>query len=235
MKTCAIVLAAGQGKRMKADVAKQYLLLEGKPVLFYPLHAFEESRIDEIVLVVGRGEEEYCRREIVEKYGFQKVKAVVCGGAMRYHSVAEGIRACSPCDVVLVHDGARPFVTQEIIDRAVEGAIKWKACIVGMPVKDTIKLVSSDRYIESSPNRDLVWLVQTPQAFAYDLIAPAYEKLIDSEAEVIENGVNITDDAMVVAYFTGQKVKIVEGSYQNIKITTPEDLQIAEIFVQENL
>jgi len=231
MKTCAVVLAAGQGKRMNANVAKQYLLLKEKPVLFYSLSAFEKSEVDEIVLVVGAGEIDYCRREIVEQYRFQKVKAIVQGGAQRYHSVANGLKACGRCDVVLIHDGARPFVNDGIIQRAIDGAEKYQACIVGMPVKDTIKIASGDHYIESTPDRNYVWMIQTPQAFRYNLIAPAYEKLLEQEDVLRRKGVNITDDAMVAEYFTGQKIKIVEGSYQNIKITTPEDLKIAESFM----
>lgn len=232
MKSCVVVLAAGQGKRMNTKTAKQYLLLKEKPVLFYALSAFEQSEIDEIVLVVGADEIEYCRREIVEKYHFSKVKAIVQGGRERYHSVANGLRACGSCDIVLIHDGARPFVDQEMIGRAVSGAKKYGACIVGMPVKDTIKIVNDEGFIESTPNRRSVWMVQTPQAFLYDLIAPAYEKLLLEEKKLEQEGIQITDDAMVAERFTGQKVKIVEGSYRNMKITTPEDLQTAELFLE---
>ena len=233
MKICAVVLAAGQGKRMNAEVAKQYLLLKEKPVLFYSLYAFEQSQVDDIVLVVGEGEAEYCQREIVDKYQFSKVRAIVQGGKERYHSVAAGLKACEECDIVLIHDGARPFVNRQIIQNAVDGVRQYRACVVGMPVKDTIKIATTDGYIESTPNRSTVWMVQTPQAFFYDLIAPAYEKLLAQEDKLKEQGVNITDDAMVAEHFTGQKVKIVEGSYQNIKITTPEDLKTAEAFLDK--
>lgn len=233
MKTCAIVLAAGQGKRMNSKVAKQYLLIKDKPVLYYSLAAFEESSVDEIVLVTGAGEEEFCQKEIVEKYQFKKVRAIVVGGKERYHSVANGLDACVGSEIVLIHDGARPFLDQDIITRCIQSAEEVGACVAGMPVKDTIKIVSEDGFVESTPNRNYVWSVQTPQTFKYDLIAQAYKKLLQEEEVLKEKGINITDDAMVAEYFTGQKIRIVEGSYRNIKITTPEDLQVSEKFFEK--
>lgn len=233
-RTTAIVLAAGQGKRMQSKVHKQYLLLQGKPVLFYALQAFQESFIDDIVLVVGKDEEDYCRKEIVEKYGFTKVRAVVSGGKERYHSVAYGIRAISwQNDYIFIHDGARPFINEEILSRAYEQVKKSKACIVGMPVKDTVKIADTAGFVESTPNRANVWQIQTPQVFESQLIADAYERLLKEELQLLSEGVNITDDAMVVEYFMRLPVKLVEGSYRNIKITTPEDLEIAELFLRE--
>lgn len=231
MKICGIVLAAGQGKRMNTAVAKQYLLLRGKPVLYYSLAAFEKSDVDEIILVTGAGEETFCQREVVEKYQFKKVKAIVPGGKERYHSVANGLQACRECDLVLIHDGARPFLDQDIIRRCIQGAEAYGACVAGMPVKDTIKIASEDGFVAGTPNRSYVWMVQTPQTFRYPLIAPAYEKLLQEEKNLKAKGVNITDDAMVAEYFTGQKIRLVEGSYRNIKITTPEDLQVAENYL----
>ena len=234
MKICAVVLAAGQGKRMNSKVAKQYLLIQDKPVLYYSLAAFEESAVDEIILVTGAGEEEFCRNEIIEKYQFKKVKSIVTGGKERYHSVANGLKACTECKLVLIHDGARPFLNQETIKRCIQAAEEFGACVAGMPVKDTIKIASQDGFVASTPNRNYVWTVQTPQTFQYDLIAPAYKKLLEEEEALKEKGVNITDDAMVVEYFTGQKIRLVEGSYKNIKITTPEDLQVSEKFFEKN-
>lgn len=232
--TTAIVLAAGQGKRMNTKVHKQYLLIEDRPVLYYSLRAMEDSFIDDIVLVVGKGEEEYCRREILEKYHFTKVHAVIEGGKERYHSVALGLHAISwECDYVFIHDGARPFINEEILRRAYECVMQCKACIVGMPVKDTVKISDRNGYVESTPPRNRVWQVQTPQVFETALIIQAYDELIDREEELQEQHVTITDDAMVVEYFTQTQVKFVEGSYQNIKITTPEDLLIAEAFLQK--
>lgn len=227
MKTTAIVLAAGSGKRMNSKVHKQYLLLKGKPVLYYALKAFEDSQVEDIVLVVGAGEVEFCRKEIVDQYGFEKVRAIVEGGKERYHSVYEGLKAAGKTDYVLIHDGARPFVTQEIIERTIGAVCEYKACVVGMPVKDTIKIVDEDTFAKETPNRSDVWLVQTPQAFSYPLIFDAYTKLFTEEDSAI------TDDAMVIERMTDYKVKLIEGSYRNIKITTPEDLLVAEAYLVE--
>ena len=228
MKTTAIVLAAGSGKRMNSKVHKQYLLIKEKPVLYYSLKAFEESQIDEIILVVGSGEVEYCKKEIVEQYGFLKVCAVVEGGKERYHSVFEGLKAAGDTDYVLIHDGARPFLTQAIIERTINAVCQYQACVVGMPVKDTIKIIDEDNCAKETPNRSSVWIVQTPQAFSYPLIYDAYERMLKEEDTAI------TDDAMVVERMTDKKVKLIEGSYQNIKITTPEDLAIAEAYLSDN-
>lgn len=224
-KNVAIVLAAGQGKRMKSNVRKQYLLIKEKPVLYYTLRVFEGSPlISEIILVTGEGEIEYCRRQIVEKYGFQKVHKIIAGGKERYHSVYKGIQAISEADYVFIHDGARPFVDEEILERVCAAVKEYEACVVGMPVKDTIKIVDEGCFAIRTPDRRKVWQIQTPQAFEYHLIKNAYEKLMEEEPE------GVTDDAMVVETMTEHKVKLVEGSYRNLKITTPEDLDIAELF-----
>ena len=229
MKTVAVVLAAGSGSRMKSDVKKQYLDIGGKPLIYYSLKAFEESPVDDIVLVVSRGDFEFVRSEIVEKFGFDKVKAIVEGGLYRYHSVRLGLMAAEDdYDYAFIHDGARPFLTKDIILRALDGARNYGACVVGMPVKDTIKICDEDGFAVSTPNRDRTWMIQTPQTFSFKLIKDLYMRLDREEEELIAKGVNITDDAMVVEYFTDRKVKLVEGSYNNIKITTPEDIPAAE-------
>ncbi len=233
-KTAALCLAAGQGKRMAGKVQKQYLLLEGKPVLFYALDAFQKSSVDQIILVVGEGEEEYCRRQIVEKYGFYKVKAIVTGGKERYHSVYCGLQAVESCDYVLIHDGARPFLTEEIINRCIEGAAVYGACVAGMPVKDTIKLADTDGYIETTPDRSRLWMIQTPQAFRFSMIKEAYVQLMAGEAEGRMPEVPVTDDAFVVEYFLGERIRLIEGSYENIKLTTPEDMKVAEAFCKKH-
>lgn len=234
--TIAIVLSAGQGKRMHSSMAKQYLMLQGKPVLYYSLKAFQESRIDHIVLVTGAGDQEYVRREIVDKYGFTKVCAIVEGGRERYHSVHKGIQAAAPFagekSYVFIHDGARPFVTEDIIENAYEWVQKEQACVVGMPVKDTIKIADEQGYAAETPKRSLVWMIQTPQVFELSLIAGAYRELIDREEELLRKGVQITDDACVVELLTDRRVKLIEGSYENIKITTPEDLEIAKCYLR---
>lgn len=254
--TIAIVLAAGRGKRMQSQTAKQYLLIQDKPVLYYSLKAFQDSRIDQIVLVTGADEIRYVREEIVEKYGFTKVAAIVEGGKERYHSVHKGLQAAAELQrtehlqaavefqaaaqlqdaeetYVFIHDGARPFVNEEIIERAYECVIGEKACVAGMPVKDTIKIADSEGYAAQTPNRSLVWMIQTPQVFELQLIKDAYQELVDREEEILAKGIQVTDDAFVAELLTDRKVKLIEGSYQNIKITTPEDLLIAEAYLKE--
>ena len=222
----AVVLAAGRGKRMESSVHKQYLLLHEKPVLYYALKAFEESPVQEIVLVVGKGEIEYCQKEIVEKYGFSKVRKIVSGGAERYNSVWNGLQQITEEDgFVYIHDGARPFVDDAMIERAYRCVEETKACVAGMPVKDTIKLSDGHGTAVKTPRRDLLWMIQTPQVFNIQLIKEAYRKLIDEKIE------NATDDAMVVEQMMGHTVKLYPGAYENIKITTPEDLLVAEAFL----
>lgn len=227
-KKTAIVLAAGQGKRMGSKVQKQYLLLEEKPILYYTLKAFEDSPlIHEIILVTGKEEIAYCRKEIVEKYGISKVKKIVPGGKERYHSVYEGLCVAEDSEYVLIHDGARPFADGEIIRRICETVEAYDACAAGMPVKDTIKIADEAGFSAQTPDRRMVWQIQTPQAFSYELIKTAYNRLMEEEPE------GITDDAMVVEKMTEHKVKFTEGAYTNIKITTPEDLDIAQLFLKK--
>lgn len=241
----AVVLAAGAGKRMNSKVAKQYMELNEKPVLWYSLQAFSQSKlVTHIVLVVGHGEEQYVKQEIVDKYGFEKVSLICEGGAERYLSVWNGLREIRAVGLldessdesrerdskvyVAIHDGARPFVTEEMIEDTLNAAQTYGACVAGMPVKDTIKIADEEGFAASTPKRDLVWAVQTPQVFDGQLIYSAYEKLIRKLDELIAKGVSVTDDAMVVEHMTGEKVKLVKGSYENIKITTPEDLILAQ-------
>lgn len=226
----AVILAAGAGKRMHTDVKKQFMLLGDKPLIYHSLKVFQESFVEEIVLVVSEEDREYCKEEIVDKYHFSKVKYLAAGGKERYHSVAAGIQCLSECDYVFIHDGARPMVTTEILNRAYECVKECGACVVGMPVKDTIKIADREGYIAQTPDRNLVWLIQTPQVFSYKLIKEAYETLLREEDILIGQKVNITDDAMVVETLMNHPVKLVEGSYRNIKITTSEDLLIAESF-----
>ncbi len=227
-KSAAIVLAAGQGKRMQSHVQKQFLLLNDRPLITYALEAFENSPVDQIILVTGSDEIRYCREEIAEKYGFSKVTKVIAGGRERYHSVYEGLKAAKGAEYVLIHDGARPLLNQEIISRALEGATEYGACVVGMPVKDTIKTAGADGFVASTPNRSTLWQVQTPQAFFYPWISQAYEKLFSRE----EYQQGVTDDAMVLEAMTSHKVKLIEGSYFNIKVTTPEDMAVAEALLK---
>ena len=232
-RTAAVVLAAGSGKRMNAGVKKQYMEIAGRPVLYYSLKAFEESFIDEIVLVVSQDEIEQVQESYVNQYGFQKISRIVVGGKERYHSVACGLQAVrQDCDFVFIHDSARPMLTQEILQRAYQAVQEEEACFVGVPSKDTVKIADEQGYVSVTPNRSLVWNVQTPQVFSYPLVYSAYEELLQKEQELLAAGVQITDDAMVVEHLAHHKVKLVEGSYENIKITTPEDVQIAERYLQ---
>jgi 2-C-methyl-D-erythritol 4-phosphate cytidylyltransferase len=226
-RTAAVILAAGKGTRMGGKIHKQYRELCGKPLLYYALYAFENSSVDDIVLVTGSGETEYCQKEIVEKYGFKKVTAIREGGRERYHSVYEGLKAVKDCAYVLIHDGARPCITKNTIQAAKEGAKKYQACVVGMPVKDTIKISDQEEFALKTPNRNHLWLIQTPQAFAYKLVKEAYEKLMMSE----KYQAGVTDDAMVVENMTNAKVKLIQGDYTNIKVTTPEDMEIAQVLL----
>lgn len=227
-KCTAIVLSAGQGKRMGTKIQKQYLEIEGKPVLYYSLRTFEQSPlIDEIILVVGENQKEYCENEIVSKYHISKVKKIVQGGAERYHSVWNGLQEVTGDGYVFIHDGARPFITEEILNRVYKEVVEGKACVLGMPVKDTIKIADLEGYAERTPDRNLLWMIQTPQVFEAALIKEAYGQLMQQE------NIQVTDDAMVVEQMLGRRVKLVEGSYENIKITTPEDLQIATLFAKK--
>lgn len=231
----AIVLAAGAGKRMQSTVAKQYILLKDKPILWYALQAFEKSDvIQKIILVVGEGEISYCQQEIVEKYGFSKVTGVIQGGTERYLSVWEGLKCLEPTEgnYVFIHDGARPFVDEEIIRGAYDAVKEFGACVVGMPVKDTIKVADANGFAARTPDRNTLWAVQTPQVFEEKLIYEAYKQLIANLSEWLEKGLNITDDAMVLETVMKKKVKLVKGSYENIKITTPEDIFVAESFLK---
>lgn len=234
MKTVAVVLAAGSGSRMNSDVKKQYMEIGGKPLIYYSLKTFEESLIDDIVLVVSRGDIDYVRTEIVQKFGFDKVTAIVEGGLYRYHSVRLGLEAAAPnCDYAFIHDGARPFLTNDIILRSLHAVKEFGACVVGMPVKDTIKIADEKGFASSTPDRNLTWMIQTPQVFSYKMILELYQRLDREEGELMAKGINITDDAMVVEYFSDKKIKLVEGSYTNIKITTPEDIPAAEAILKD--
>lgn len=227
MRCTAIVLAAGKGSRMNSSVQKQFMELDGFPVLYYALRAFEQSCVDEIFLVAGENEIEYCRTEIVKKYQFRKVRGIVSGGSERYLSVYEGICAVQDTDILLIHDGARPFVTNEIIERTIQAAVTYGSGIAAMPAKDTVKIVDEERFAIQTPSRDRVWMMQTPQAFLYQDIRAAYEKILAQRTP------NVTDDAMVLEQAFHKPVKIVEGSYYNLKVTTPEDMEIASAFCKK--
>ena len=246
-KSSAIVLAAGRGTRMQTKTAKQYLEIAGHPLVWYSLKALEESMIDTVVLVVPAGEEEECRSEYVEKAGFRKVAAVIAGGETRSDSVLAGLRALADTaakagasmqladddteegtfeeSFVFIQDCARPLLTEEILQRGLEAVKTYGACVAGMPVKDTIKVAAGDGRILSTPERSTLWQVQTPQVFCYSWIRKAYEEWKKDGSPAV------TDDAAVLERYSRHKVYLFYGSYENIKITTPEDIYLAETFL----
>ena len=224
-KITAIVLAAGNGSRMQSKEKKQFMKINGKPVTWYSLFQFEKSEVDEIVLVTAEEDMDYCRKEIINKYNLKKISHIVSGGGERYESVYNGLRKATG-DIVLIHDGARPLLTQGIINRCIKGAKSYKACVAGVPAKDTIKITDAEKKILNTPQRDNVWITQTPQAFETELIKAAYDVMIKNEEA------KVTDDAMVVEIYGKTEVFFVEGSYSNIKITTPEDIQIAKVLLE---
>lgn len=225
----AIVLSAGQGKRMGSSVQKQYIELEGKPVIYYTIKAFQDSEIiDDIVLVVGQGQISYVKEDIVDYYGFDKVCTIVEGGKERYDSVWAGLQTIENEDgYTFIHDGARLFVNEDILCRGYATVDEYKACVAGMPSKDTVKIVDENTFAAETPNRKYVWSVQTPQIFSTSLIKEAYERIMQ------EDCTGVTDDAMVVEKTMNIPVKLFEGSYENIKITTPEDLDVAKVFLKK--
>lgn len=219
IRNCAIILAAGQGRRMGESINKQYLKIKQHPILYYTLKAFSQNNcIDEIIVVVAEGEVDYCRKEIVEKYKFLKIKDIVIGGKERQDSVLKGLKAASNCEVVLIHDGARPFITQSIISDAIIYANLYGATACGVEPKDTIKVKDSLGFSVETPKRETLFCVQTPQAFKYELI-------LDCHKRIHEEGIKVTDDTMVAERY-GNRVYLYKGSYNNIKVTTPEDLEI---------
>ena len=231
--TSAIVLAAGSGKRMNSQTAKQFLKIRDKEVLYYSLKVFEESPlVDNIILVTKEEDIEYCRTEIVEKNKLKKIMNIIPGGRERYDSVHAGLSLLSKNidkeeDIVLIHDGARPFITETMINDSVMAAKKYGACSVGVPVKDTIKIIDENGFSVETPNRNFLYQIQTPQTFMLELILKAY-----GEFEKDSNH-NITDDTMLVEQYTGVNSKIIFGAYENIKITTPDDMEIAEKLVEK--
>ena len=221
-----VIVSAGRGSRMKADINKQFLKLQNKEVIAHTIDKFyNNENIGEIIVVVREDEAEFFKINIIEKYGYKNRK-IAFGGSERQDSVYNGLKMVDEnCKIVLIHDGARPFVNNETIDSAIESAKENKCVIVGVPVKDTIKVIDENNNVCDTPDRSTLWSIQTPQVFDFSLIMKAHEK-------AREDNYYGTDDSMLVEYF-GQKVKVVEGSYNNIKITTPEDLKIGEEILRD--
>ncbi len=246
----AILLAGGQGKRMGGKIAKQFIEVGEKPLLWYSLMAIEKSEyIDECVLVIRPDDSDFVRDELLSKYFFTKVTRIADAGRERYESVWSALVSLKgynwmalgsekqeelledtalsedlPTDYIFIHDGARPFLSEEILKNNYEAVLKYGACVTGVRSKDTVKLVSEDGKVISTPDRGLVWNIQTPQTFKAQLIFEAYRRAMYDERT------DLTDDAMAVEISGLSDVHIAQGSYENIKVTTPEDLTVAEIF-----
>lgn len=221
-----VIVSAGRGSRMKADINKQFLKLQNKEVIAHTIDKFyNNENIGEIIVVVREDEAEFFKINIIEKYGYKNIK-IAFGGSERQDSVYNGLKMVDEnCKIVLIHDGARPFVNNETIDSAIESAKENKCVIVGVPVKDTIKVIDENNNVCDTPDRSTLWSIQTPQVFDFSLIMKAHEK-------AREDNYYGTDDSMLMEYY-GYNVKVIEGSYNNIKITTPEDLKIGEEILKE--
>jgi len=214
-------VAAGESRRM-GGVEKVFALLGGKPVLVRVINTFHRCQsVSQIVVVVSEENVERCR-ELVAKQGWSKVTEVCPGGRRRQDSVAAGLTRLKHCDWVVIHDGARPLVTEALIERGLAEAMETGAAVAAVPVTDTIKVAGNDRIVQETLPRDGLWAVQTPQIFRHDIINEAYRQI----------ATEVTDDASLVEQL-GYKVKLYMGSYDNIKITTPDDLALAQVLWQK--
>jgi 2-C-methyl-D-erythritol 4-phosphate cytidylyltransferase len=219
----AIILAGGKGKRMGKDISKQFILVKDKPIIYYTIKKFSDCKlIDEIILVLPKDEIEYCKKEVLEKYSL-KVDKIIEGGKERQDSVYNGLKALKNSDIVLIHDGARPFVSEKIILEGIENAKKYGAAAPGVMPKDTIKVKDELSFSKETLKRESLIAIQTPQVFKKDIIVKCHER-------VREDNISVTDDTMVVEKY-GYKVYLYDGDYTNIKVTTPEDLILCEYLV----
>lgn len=221
-KNIVIIVCSGIGKRMNSNVPKQFIKVNDKPIVCYTIDKFENCNyIDEIIIVTNKEYIDYFKNSIINDYNYKKISAVIEGGKERLNSVYNGINYIeyNEDSIVLIHDGVRPFIDEKDIINIIEETKMYNACILGVKVKDTVK-ICKDGFIQTTPNRENIWLAQTPQAFKYNIIKEAYEYAFN-------NNLFVTDDASVVENF-GFKVKIIEGNYSNIKITTKEDLKFFE-------
>jgi 2-C-methyl-D-erythritol 4-phosphate cytidylyltransferase len=227
MKTVAIIPAAGAGVRMGTEQAKQFLDLCDKPLLAVTLEKFQVCpSVDSIILVVPSHDVDYCQKEIVDRYQFNKVHKVVAGGERRQDSVRLGLEATEgQYEWVLIHDGVRPFIEPSLIEEMVKAGTKERAVITAMPAKETVKKVGENGLIIKTYDRKQVYLVQTPQAFRFNDIMAAHQKAF------LENWDEMTDDALLIEKM-GIRVKVVPGSENNIKVTTPHDLELIRFLME---
>ncbi len=216
-----VIVSAGSGTRMNMEKNKMFIDICGKPLLARTIQVFQDSdHIDEIILVTGSSDIVFCKQHIIDMYELDKVKKIVAGGKERQNSVYNGLcQVYDKSSVVLIHDGARPFINDEIIKSCIDGALLYGAVGVGVPVKDTIKISDDEAFVLDTPDRKRLWAIQTPQSFKYDVILNAHKKAMD-------DGFLGTDDAVLVERM-GYRMKLIMGSYYNIKITTVEDLAFA--------
>ena len=228
MKTDAVIVSAGKSHRFMEGRKKQFHFLGGRPILAHTLDKFETCPlVRSILLVVGQEDMDYCLKEVIEKYKFQKVSQIIPGGKRRQDSVKNGMDALQKdADIVAIHDGVRPFVTKAMIEDSIHFAVRHGAVVLAMPVKDTIKISNPDGTVLKTLDRESLWQIQTPQTFQTNVIKEAYYR-------ATEDGFIGTDDASLVERL-GVKVHILPGSYTNIKITTPEDLLLANLFLKMN-
>lgn len=226
MRVTALIPSAGLGKRMGVERPKQFLIINGLPILVYTLKVFESApEVDEVNLIIHKGEEDHCQK-IIEEYNLKKVLKIVFGGKTRQESVYNGLKEVnSETDIVVVHDAVRPFVTSDMIKKSIKAAGYSGGAVVAIPVRDTLKYVLEKCNIERSINRSNLWLAQTPQAFKLEIIKEGYHKAY------LDNFLG-TDDASLVERL-GYKVKVIEGSYANIKITAPEDIIFAQKMIDK--
>lgn len=226
MKVSGIVLAAGRGTRM-GGVKKPYLYLAGRPILAHTLMVFQQCPlVDEVLVVATKGDEQSCVRDVLIPYGIDKADQVVTGGETRQESVFNGLqKLASDTDMVVIHDGVRLFVTEEMINNTLKSASEWGAATVAVPVKDTIKEADDENFVAKTLNRQRLWAIQTPQTFKYGLILQAH-------LYARENHIQVTDDASLIEQWGSYRVRLVMGTYENIKLTTPSDLAIAAAILE---
>jgi len=226
MKADAIIVSAGKGQRFMEGRKKQFFFLGGKPILAHTLDQFDACPlIRSILLVVGQEDQDYCLKEIIGKFQYRKISQIIPGGKRRQDSVRNGLDALSAdAKIIVIHDGVRPFVTKEMIEESIRSATRFGAAIIAMPVKDTIKMAHPDGTVLKTLERESLYQAQTPQAFQAPLIREAYLK-------ATEDGFIGTDDASLVERL-GKKIHILPGAYTNIKITTLEDLMLANLILK---
>jgi 2-C-methyl-D-erythritol 4-phosphate cytidylyltransferase len=225
MKADAIIVSAGKGQRFMEGRKKHFFFLGEKPILAHTLDRFDTCPlIRSILLVVGQEDQAYCLEEIVEKFRYRKISQIIPGGKRRQDSVRNGLDGLSgDAEIIVIHDGVRPFVTKEMIEESIRSAARFGAAIIAMPVKDTIKMARPDGTVLKTLERESLWQAQTPQTFQAPIIREAYLKA--------EDGFIGTDDASLVERL-GKKIHILPGSYTNIKITTLEDLMLANLILK---